>query len=416
MKIDENGKLVASDEELAVVKGMVASALEEQKKQQGLDDVKVPAAVVKASAGDDKKPETQVLDFEEKAGEKAYEKAVRLQKASIAISGGNLVVENAPKQLKTFRFLKALANNDGEVLRALSGQSESYLKAIGITSAADGAALIPIEFDTDLKVAIEEFTLSSICTNHNMTAAELDLRSVTAKPIVYQVNEGIAVTQGAPKFDNPKLYAKAFAGLQVMTKEFFEDNNVGAYEKLVALYAEALAQRRDSEIISGTTFTGVLKAVGVQTVTLEGASIYDIAYKHLVRLTNLLTDAQKGNGAQFVMHRLIWSVICEMTDTNGRPIVMNPWDAKTRTLLGSPVKLTEAAPYTDAADTSYIAYGNFKWVDFGQRSGSTAQMLREGTVANVNLAEQRALGLIIDERWGSVVGMPTYLAKLATHA
>jgi HK97 family phage major capsid protein len=414
MKI-ENGKLVATDEELEIMTGLgksaADSAIANYKKESGLEDVKPPAGVVSASAGEPAKAEAK--SFDAPANENTFAKAARLQQASIAISGGDLAIVSAPKELKTFRYFKAMASNDQEVVQAIANQSA---KAIGITAAGDGAALIPVEFDTDLQVAIEDYSLSGMCTNYQMSAAELDLRTVTTKPIVYQVNESIAVTQGAPKFDNPKLYAKAFAGMQTMTKEFFEDNNVGAYSQLVALYAEALAARRDQEIITGTTFTGVLAAVGVQTVTLGGVSYTDITYQKLVELTNKLTDAQKGNGCGFVMHRLVWSVICSMVDINGRPIVMNPWDAKTRTLLGYPVKLTEAAPSTDAASTSYIAFGNLKWVAFGRRAGTTAQILKEGTIASVNLAEQRSLGLVIDERWGLVVTIPGYLAKIVTGA
>lgn len=417
MKINEKGELEATAEELAIVSGTakkaVETALEAKPKEVGAEDVKVPGVV---KAAQQEKEIKIVESFDAPANEKTYEKSLRLAKASLAISGGDLAVVNAPKELKMIRFLKAVAEKDGSVLGAIAGQT---MKALGMSegSLTDGGNTVPVEFDTDLKVAIEEYSLSGLCTNHTMTTAEMDLRSVSTKPTVYQVAEGIAVTQGAPKTAAPVLTAKAFAGLQTMSKELFYDNNVGLYQKLVMLYGEALGARRDAEIIgTGATFTGVLKSVTPQVVTLDGTSIENITYKKIVRLTNSITDGQKANGAYFVMHRLIWTVICELTDQLGRPIVQNPWDAKNRTLLGYPVKLTEAAPSTDAADTAFIAFGNFKWVDFGLRQGSTASILTEATVASVNLAEQRALGLIIDERWGVVVSIPSYFAIIKTAA
>lgn len=392
----KDGKLVATVEESAIIEQVAATAAEEAIKDAGLTKPVVPAPVVPAPA---------VEDFSEKANESTMSKAMRLAKAAVAVRGGQLAIEKAPKEIKTIRFFKALMEKD-----------ETVIKALSEGSATDGGNLVPTEFGTDLIFAIEQYSLSSRCTNHVMTSNELDLRSVTTKPLVYQVGEAVAVTPAAPKFGKPVLTAKAFAGLQIMSKEVFQDNNVGLYDKLVILFAEALAAKRDYEILVGSAFTGVFGSSTPVTTTLSSNSILNIGYKDLVNAANSLTQGQLANGGEFVMHRTVWGYVQGITDLNGRPIVMNPYDARNRTLLGYPVYLTEQAPSADAANSAFIAFGNFKWVDFGTRNEISAKMLTEATVGGVNLAEQRSLGLIIDERWGLVVSQPTYLAQIKTAA
>lgn len=355
-------------------------------------------------------PAKEGEEYGETKNETPSKKNVRLQKALTQVRGGTLAVENAPKEIKAIRYFKAQMDNDILTLKALSEGS-----------AADGGNLVPTEFGTDLKVAIEEYSISADCTNHSMMTNELDLRSVTTKPVVYQVGEAVAVTEAATQFGKPSLTAKAFAGLQVMSKEVFADNNVGLYQRLIDLFAEQLAAKRDHEIMIGSAFTGYFGSSTPVTTTLASTSIQDITYKDLVNCSNSISLGKLGTNAKWYMHRNTWGYIQGIVDNNGRPIVLNPWDAKQRMLLGYPVVLSEqitnagfnVAP-TDASGTAYIGFGNLKWIDFGVRQEVTSQLLVEGTAASINLGEQRSLGLIIDTRWGLVVSIPSNLAMIKT--
>ena len=329
----------------------------------------------------------------------------RIDAAVTEVRGMKLRYEDAPKEVKMMAFCRAMAEKNTEVVKALSEGS-----------ATDGGNLVPIEFGTDLKVAIEQYTAIRDCTQNQMTTNELDLRSVTTKPIIYQVGELVAVTESGTKFDKPILQAKAFAGLQIMSKELFQDNNVGLYDKLVNLFAEGFAARQSLELFKGTTFTGIFGSTTPQVTTGASSSINDITYKELVKMVNSLSPGQLSNGGRWYMHRNIWAIIQSITDDNNRPIVLNPWDVRNRTLLGYPVTLDEQIPFADAADTAFIAFGNLMWVDFGMRQEIASSILTEGTVATINLAEKRALGLIIDTRWGLTVSLPGNLAIYKTKA
>jgi HK97 family phage major capsid protein len=353
----------------------------------------------------DPQPKLSARDFSPPENETKAMRQRRINAAVKAMASGDLPQEEAPKEIKTIRFFRALAENDQAVLKALSEGS-----------AVDGGNLVPIEYGTDLLVAIEDYSTVNDCSYHEMTTNELDLRTVTTKPVIYQVNEAAAVTEAAPKFGKPQLTAYAFAGLQVMSKELFQDNNVSLYDKLVTLFAEALYGRISQEILVGTTMTGFLANTDVTETEVPGTNFSDIDYQTLVTASWSLSPGQLGNGGKWYMHRTVFGLINGLVDANGRPIVTDPWNEMQRRLLGYPVVLDEQAPSTSAADTGFIGFGNLKWIDFGMRQDIAAKVLTEATVASVNLAEKRSLGLIIDTRWGHVVSQPSYLAKISTQA
>ena len=346
----------------------------------------------------------------------------RVKKALVEIKGGRLAVEHAPKEIKMMRYIR----------EGLIGKNNEIVKALSEGSATDGGNLVPVEFGTDLLVAIEQYTISPDCDNYDMTTNELDLRTVTTKPIVYQVDELVAPTEAGTKFGKPQLVAKAFAGLQVMSKELFYDNNVGLYQKLVTLFGERFGGRRSAEILGNVlseimvacgqslTYAGVLAAATTttkKTLLTAGASFKNLQYQDLVNCKNSLSPGQLAGGGKWYMHRTIFSLIEQMVDKNNRPIVLNPWDPAARTLFGYPVVLDEQAVdiSLDASGLGFIVFGNLEWVAFGTRQEITATVVTEGTVASKNLAETRGIGLIMDERWGVYDTIPANIAGIYTN-
>lgn len=399
MKLQDNKIVFESADEKTLYDQIVADALAKFAKDNGLTTAQVPAGVSGAAAGDPN--QVKAGDFNPVQGETEIQRRKRINRAVVAVKGGKLTVMDAPKEIKTIRFMRAMWEKDAEGMQLIRA-IEDEVKALSEGSATDGGNLVPVEFGTDLLVAIEDYSMKSYCDNYNMTTNELDLRTVTTKPTIYQVGEAAAVTESETKFGKPQLISKAFAGLQIMSKELFQDNNVGLYEKLVVLFAEGFGGRMDNETIVGTTFVGPLStaAGGSTNITqLNVPSAVNIDYKSLVKCTYSLSPGQLMKGGMWVMHRTTFGYIQGITDSNNRPIVLNPWDAQTRTLLGYPVYLSEQAPQ-DAATTPVIGFGNWKWVAFGLRQGVAANLLTEATVGGVNLASQRSVGLILDVRFG----------------
>ena len=354
-------------------------------------------------------------------------KMIRIDKAIVEVSGGRLAVESAPREIKLNRWLQAIYDGNREVQKALGSGSwpEARLKALTEGSAADGGNLVPVEFDSALHVAMEEY---GICEQDAlivpMTTKEKDLRTVTTKPTVTRAGELVASTEGAPKFGKPQLTCDVYTAHQIISREEMDDNNVGLFDRLVDLYAEQLAYVKDYEGLVATYYPGVLGDFANTTkTTMESASILDVKYNELVKMSRSLSPGQLARGGKFYMNRTTLGVIESLADDHGRPIVNNTFSPLGPTLLGYPLKLSEAMPgiASDAANTPFVIFGNLQWLAFGKRAGITTQVLREATLAKtgggtVNLAEQRAIALMIDDRWGFRLTIPSNLATLVTKA
>jgi len=411
LKASADGTITATTAELEEFAGEVIAATEKRIREAAAN--RPPGLDSQGLLG----PE-EVKQFQEQEGETRSHKSKRLKNAVIAVTGGRLAVEDAPKEIKMVRFLNAQANVKRDP------DAAAVVKALSEGSATDGGNLTPVEFGTDLLVAIEEYgTVRRDAQIVPMTSNEIDLRTVTTKPVVARKGELVASDESLTKFGKPVLTCDMYTGKQVMSREVFDDNNVGLYQRLIDLFAEQFSYAEDYEGLVGTYYPGVLNSVTPVTTTLDGTSFADITYKKLVSMKNSLSRGRLARGGKWYMHRTIMGLIESLEDNQGRPIIQNPFGPTPPTLLGYPVELNEVMPGTDAdaANTPFIIFGNLTWVGFGMRSGITVETLREGSLTiagptTVNLADQRAYGLVMDIRWGINVTIPTNLAIMKSKA
>lgn len=401
------------------IKGTAKEAVEEFVKESGITKPNVPKAVASAAAGQ-RHDQGDGQDFVPRLNETQAQRNDRLSRAVESVKGGNLRLVHAPKEIKMVRFVKALYQNDGATVRELGEFGRTKALTEGV--AADGGNLVPIEFDTDLLSAIEEYgTVRRDSTVVNMTTNERDLRTVTAKPTISRKGELVASDESAAQFGKPQLKVDRYIGHQIISLEELEDNNVGLYDQLLTLYAEQFSKIEDTEGLTGSYYPGVLNSVTPTITRLASTSIKDVKYKELVKFKNSLSRGQLMRGGKFYMHRTIFALLEGMEDLQGRPITTNPFGPMGATMLGYAVELTEVMPTEsdDAADKGFVIFGNLKWVYFGNRKGITAELLKEATLnkaggGTINLASQGAVALAVHNRWGINVSIPTNLAVLKT--
>jgi HK97 family phage major capsid protein len=411
-KVNDKGELVMTEEEFTTAVKQVAVESAKATATELIDAAKLnqpgaPGPIQPLPAADLEK------QFEEPANETDPAKRKRLAKAVESVRGGHLALEKAPKQIKLVRAIKA--GWDGDMVT---------VKALTEGTAEDGGNLVPVEFATDLLVAIEEYgTVRRDAMVIPMTTNEKDLRTVTTKPTISRKGELVASDEAGTKFGKPVLTVDMYTGHQIISREELDDNNVGLYDKLLDLFAEQFVKAEDTEGLVGTYYPGVLKSVTPKTITLDSVSIAEIKYKKLLALKNSLTRGQLMRGGKFYLHRTIFGLIEGIEDQNGRPITTSAFGPMGPTLFGYPVELNEVMPSQDedAADTGFIIFGNLKWVAFGDRKGITSQPVKEATMnkaggGTVNLASQRAVALALDIRWGIDVTIPSNLAILKTKA
>lgn len=371
--------------------------------------------------------EQEMKDLAKSAASEAVNTFVKENKLDEVIKNGltpkiekvQPAILSAKKEARMWKYFQARQNKDNALALQIAEDSYSRMgqsveKALGVAG-GEGIKLVPLEYGTDLAVAIEQFSASGMCDNYIMDSASLTLRAVSTKPLVYAVSEATAPTAATPAFTNPLLTAKAFAGMQILSKEFFRDNNVNAYPQLIRLFAEALGAKEDLEIFVGSAFTG-LAGSALTTTTLTSTSILDIKYKDIVNCVMSLTDGQKGPKPMFHMHYTTFGYIAGLVDDNSRPIVSEPWNPLARTLLGFPVYLSNQITSTDAAATDFVFFGDLNWVAFGRRDAIEANLYEEGTFGSVNVGECRSLALLIDTRWAVAVKIAANMAQITTNA
>lgn len=412
MKIVDGKVVYDSPEEEATQKLITDAVVKSTMEAAGLTKPQVHPGIV-PDAGD-QAAKLAEKDFAPPEGREPKAKQMkRVKAAALAISGGRLALEDAPKEIKFNRYVKAMWDGDQAVVKALSEGA-----------AVDGLNLVPTEFSTDLLVAIEDYGIMRRDADIvPMTRKEIDLRTVTTKPLISRAGELIASTESATKFGKPQLVADVYTGHQIISREELDDNNVGLLEKMVILFGEQFAKAEDYEGLVNTYYPGVLGSVTPTTTTLVSTSIEGTTYPELIAFLRSLSPGQLAKGGKLYMHRTILGVLESILDKNGRPIVQDVYGSGVTTIKGYPVELSEIMPAlsADAADTPFIIFGNLKWVAFGDRWGLTAQLLKEATMplaggGSVNLASQRAQALAIDIRWGINVTIPANLAYLKTHA
>ena len=384
LKVNENGEIVFESQ--AQLDEFAASVAEAGAKNiikiMGLDKIPAPPG---APAPEDVKALAV-----EPSNETRGAKLKRLDKAIVEVRGGRLAVEDAPKEIKMNRWLAGLYDGNREVVKALGpgSYSEARIKTLTQGSATDGGNLVPVEFDTALLVAMEEYGVcEKDCLIVEMTSNEKDLRTVTTKPAVTRKGELIASVEAATKFGKPQLTCDVVTGHQIISREEMDDNNVGLFQKLVDLFAEQLAYTKDYDGLAGSYYTSPLNNFANTTVTtLDSTSILDITYKKLVAMSRSLSPGKLARGGKWYMHRTTLGVIESLVDDHGRPLISSAFSPLGPTLLGYPVALSEAMPgiASDAANTAFIIFGNLTWVAFGRRAGITTQILREATITNVS--------------------------------
>ena len=282
---------------------------------------------------------------------------------------------------------------------------------------ADGGHLVPTEFRATLVRLIETFgMIRRRATIIPMNREELYLPKLTSGVTVYWPGEASAITPSKPGFDRVTLTAKKMAALVPVSGELLEDSAIAIGNLLATLFAEAMAAEEDRVGLVGSTsggdpFDGIMEDSTVQEVTMAGTTFASMTADDLLDLTGAVaSSAMAGSG--FVMHRTVFDTIRKLKDTNGGYIYAQPSAGQPGTIWGFPYELNDTMPaLTDTAvDTSFVIFGNFRHLYFGdRRTMSVAQSIHAGFTEDITYI--RAI-----QRLAMAVAIGTAFAKLTTAA
>ena len=237
-------------------------------------------------------------------------------------------------------------------------------------------------------------------------------------------NEGAKAGQSQPKFTVVTQTLKKLTAITPMTEEILEDTALDLTGLIAELFAEAIAKEEDVQFLagSGSPWTGVLNASGVNSVTVTGTGgIADATADDLLAMIDA-TPAGALNGSKFYMHRTVLSKFRKLKDTTNNYIFQGPIGDKPATIWSYPVVECEALPTATTCATNAtkgVIFGNLRMAAIlGDKQNIRVKLLDQATITDtdgstvVNLAEQDMLAIRTVERVGYVLALPAAVTVL----
>lgn len=336
---------------------------------------------------------------------------------------------------------KALNENLREFTKALLGGNETLLKEM--TSDSTGSPYAGYTIDSELSAEIRHLVTEYGVARREMTVIPLTKGDYKANDLatevtVYWVDEGSAIASTQAVLGQETLTLKKLAAIVSLTNELLEDTEIDFVSFLGGRVAEGFAQAEDEAFFKGDgtssygSFTGLLAATDVNTVTMTGTTFASLSANDLIDMVDATPQGALQNG-KFYMHRSVMSLVRKLredavsaSDGAGAYIYQAPSDRGPATIWGYPVVLVEAMPAkTDtAADTAFVLFGDLrKACILGVKaSGLTMSRFDAGVVRNVaanadiNLITTDRQAVRWTERTGYIRIIPTAVTRLKTAA
>lgn len=196
------------------------------------------------------------------------------------------------------------------------------------------------------------------------------------------------------------------ATLAMIGRNLLNRSDVPVLDIIVAQIATAMANFFNSEIISGTTFSGNLRSV---TQTTTAASPTAIGVDDLLGLQMSVPSVLQNNAA-WLMHPNVFLAVRRLKSTTGELLLVGDDVGLAADLgyqlLGKPVMLDESMPATLAAGVRSVYYGDFSALIANQNAVLSTQVLIE------RYADLNATGLVSCWDINTNLGQPRALAAL----
>jgi len=283
---------------------------------------------------------------------------------------------------------------------------------------SEGGYVVPDEFTNEILAfaRLQSFTLRD-CRVWPMGS---DVRTIPAEDgavsVAWTAEENTA-TESEPTLAEVTLTAKRLDAYSKASNELLMDANVDIVSWLTGLFAEAIGQELDNQVLNGTgdPCSGVLTAAAGNSVVLASPQV-SFSSVDADDLSNAIASLPINRlaGARFYMHRTVLHPIRTLQTTAGAYIFAQPGNGVPATIWEYPYTLTEKGPTTsDAtqADTAFISFGNMRYFAIGRRLQSmTLDVDPYGLFTNYQTRFR------IVNRWGMSIGLSGGFCRVVTAA
>ncbi|HEX2866779.1 MAG TPA: phage major capsid protein [Ignavibacteriales bacterium] len=279
--------------------------------------------------------------------------------------------------------------------------------------ASDGGYLVPEEVAGDILHFVNEYGVlrryGSYFDMSRIKSDSLHIPRLLSDISVSWVNEKSAISISEPSFEDVSLVLKKAAAISTVTEELLSDSLIVLYDFLMERYGERIAYAEDNQAFagSGTPFTGVLNASGVNNITLTGTGLTSLNYDSLVDMQSCLSTA-KLRGARWFAHPTIFGEIRKIKDSAGNPILVKPNNGPVEELMGYPVEKVDAMPSKTsvAANTPFLAFGNARHIGLAGKGEIAFKISDSAVVNSESMFERAEQALRAMERVGIAVLLP----------
>ena len=265
------------------------------------------------------------------------------------------------------KFLKALVENDKEVLKDLS-----------VGTDANGGYLTPTEFSGLLIEKLYKLpVIRQFATRIPMTSDKLEMPAEATTVAVSWTNELATITQSDPTFGTVTLNAQELIGISRMSRQLMADSAMtpSLVDWIVSRFAEAIGRSEDAAFMAGTGTgqpKGIRQTSGVGSVAQVGAAL---AGDDLINLFYTLPVQYRTN-AMWLINDATLAKVRKLKDSSGRYLWADSFEGNgllapggNGTLLGKPVLVQNDIPTNlgDDTDESEVWVGDLSYYVIGDR-------------------------------------------------
>lgn len=250
--------------------------------------------------------------------------------------------------------------------RGIERISPDEVKALTVSTDANGGYLAPEEFGSELIKLLNEYSpIRSYARVVSISAPEIKYPRRVSGTAATWVGETEDRTESGMTFEQVTLTPFELATFTDISNQLLEDNAYGLEGELLADYAESFGKTEGVAFVKGTGTgqpRGIMTATGIKEVKTGVAAAFPTTNPAdvIIGMYHAIATSHAQNGA-WLMNRNTLSVIRQWKDSTGRYLVLDPITAGgVLTLLGRPI--------VEMPDMDDIGAGKFP-ILFGDLTG-----------------------------------------------
>jgi HK97 family phage major capsid protein len=293
--------------------------------------------------------------------------------------------------------------------------------------------------DAILRIAASVGLVLSQCQKWPMKTDELGIPAYTGSFLegeYLSVDAAGSVT--GVTFTQARLIVKKWQLAFAVGNDLLADAGVNLADWLLALGAEALANRIDKEGLAGTgaPFVGVINESGCTTFTMPSGETGFDKFSPVADAADVIGNVEESilDGCGWMFNRTVWAKIRQAKDAANAYILAGAGAITNDILAAFAGKIGGAKPVgamagypvftckhlpgmtASAVSTIFGIFGNLKALNYGDKGELRVGQYQSGSFGGKEIALADQTGLVYKHRHALVIGLPAAFVNIKTAA